>query len=92
MTHDEFTQFVTKHKEENIIGFVFDNSSRELFYNREFKMADHYDVDTGCLMMPTTDGSKNPFIVAKHIENIQAILVGTDKTIWEKLDPRYMGG
>lgn len=93
MTGDEFKAAVAKFGEENLIGFIFDNTSRKLFTDHRFSMDEHYDEDLETLMFVTEHGSKTPFLTTKHIENVQTIMWAIPgKTKWELLDARYVSG
>ena len=92
MTVSEFKAIINYYGENNIIGFVFDNSSRKLMDNPgDFKLSDHPLDQIGCLEFEEKDMRGHTYKSIAHVENVQKILVANDPSIWDVLDKRYLG-
>ena len=84
MDQERFLAIISKYKEENILGFGFDNSAAITFGPDDpFSLEKYYEEDIHALKFPNADFKGNPYYTIKIIEDIQSIIIR---------DPRfYMG-
>lgn len=86
-----FKRFIEKYGEKNVMGFIFDNSSRELYtLENPFKWEDHVDEELETIVSVNKDGRGNPYIALHPIENIQKILIAHKDTNWDTIDYRVL--
>jgi len=92
MEEDIFLATVAYFGEENILGFVFDNSARHLFTkNDRFSLAKNYIPSIQHLVFEVEDPKGTKVRVAKHIGHIQTIVIVKSESDWDTVNSRFIG-
>jgi hypothetical protein len=76
--------------ESKILGLIFDNSTRKLFFNG-FKLSDYLMPDSEIMHFSEKDMFGNPYHVYKCIECLQAVITAEANTDLVTLDTRLIG-
>jgi len=81
MTGAEFKAVINKYGEENVLSIGFDNSASSMMFRDEspFSFSNNYVEEIECLQFFQFDRSGLPYLVVKHVENVQSIIFKSSK-------------
>ena len=66
---------INRYGEDNILGFVFDNSAGITFHKGDVTMDNNFINDINCLQFVSFDNKGRPFHILKPISDVQAVYI-----------------